>query len=162
MIFHWSLSDWKSPQLSRTFLSIQGDLYNAVVWMVSARPLISKYSSPLTRPLGFIRNTPITTGINVTFTLHSFFSSLARPRFIFLFSFSLIFTQWSAGTAKSTIRELFFFFFFSFFLLTVIRSGLLGGIKRSVCISQSQRISPEIHFLNFFFHLRLFDVVSFP
>ena len=31
MVSHWSLSDSKSPQISRTLLSIQNDLKNAVV-----------------------------------------------------------------------------------------------------------------------------------
>ena len=31
MVFYWSLSDSKSPQLSRTFLSILAVLNNAVV-----------------------------------------------------------------------------------------------------------------------------------
>ena len=31
MVFHWSLSDSKSPQISRTLLSILADLNNAVV-----------------------------------------------------------------------------------------------------------------------------------
>ena len=38
MVFHWSLSDSKSPQVSRTLLSILAVLNNAVVWMVSTRP----------------------------------------------------------------------------------------------------------------------------
>ena len=42
MIFYRSLSDSKSPQLSRTLLSILADLNNAVVWTVSTRPVISK------------------------------------------------------------------------------------------------------------------------
>ena len=46
MVFHWGLSDSKSPQVSRTFLSILADLNNVVVWLVSTRPLISKFSSP--------------------------------------------------------------------------------------------------------------------
>ena len=33
VIFHWSLSDSKSFQVSRTPLSIQADLNNAVIWM---------------------------------------------------------------------------------------------------------------------------------
>ena len=48
MVFHWSLSDNKSPQVSRTRLSIQVDHNNVIVWMVSTRPLISKSSSPFT------------------------------------------------------------------------------------------------------------------
>ena len=42
MVFHWSLSDSKSPQVSRTLLSILAVLNNAVVWMVSTRPPTSK------------------------------------------------------------------------------------------------------------------------
>ena len=45
MVFHWTLIDSKSLQISRTLLSILADLSNAVVWMVSARPLISNSSS---------------------------------------------------------------------------------------------------------------------
>ena len=42
----WSLSDSKSPQLSRTLLSILAHLNSVVIWMVSIRPFISKSSSP--------------------------------------------------------------------------------------------------------------------
>ena len=35
MVFHWSLRDSKSPQVSRTLLSILAVLNYAVVWMVS-------------------------------------------------------------------------------------------------------------------------------
>ena len=47
MVFHWGLSDNKSPQLSRTLLSILANLKNAVVWTVSTRTVISNFSSPL-------------------------------------------------------------------------------------------------------------------
>ena len=43
MVFLWSLYDNKS-QVSRTLLSILGDLNNAVVWMVSTCPLISSFT----------------------------------------------------------------------------------------------------------------------
>ena len=46
MVFHWSLSDSKSPQVSRILRSILADLNNTVVSIVSIRPLISKTSSP--------------------------------------------------------------------------------------------------------------------
>ena len=42
MIFHRSLSDSKSPQVSRTLLSILGVFNNGVVWVVSTRPSTSK------------------------------------------------------------------------------------------------------------------------
>ena len=51
MIFHWRLSDSKSPQVSRTLLSILAVLNNAVVWMVSTRPPTSKSSRPFNNPL---------------------------------------------------------------------------------------------------------------
>ena len=44
VVFHCSLNDCKSPQVSRTLLSIMANLNNAVVGMVSILPLIS-YSS---------------------------------------------------------------------------------------------------------------------
>ena len=51
MVFYWSLSDNKSPQVFRTLFNILADLNNAVVWTVSTRPVISKSSSPCTNPL---------------------------------------------------------------------------------------------------------------
>ena len=42
VIFHQSLRDSKSPQVSRTLLSILADFNNAVFWMAPNRPLISK------------------------------------------------------------------------------------------------------------------------
>ena len=45
MVFRWSLSDSKSPQVSRTLLSILAILSNVVVWMVSARPPNSRSSN---------------------------------------------------------------------------------------------------------------------
>ena len=46
MLFYWSLSDTKSPQVSRTFLSIRADLNNTAVLMVATSPFISKSSLP--------------------------------------------------------------------------------------------------------------------
>ena len=50
MVFHWSLSISKFPQVFRTLLSILAVRNNVVVWMVSPRPLISQSSSPLSNP----------------------------------------------------------------------------------------------------------------
>ncbi len=76
--FHWSLSDSKSPQVSRSLLGIQVDLNTVVVWMVSTRPLISKSSSLGTNPLVTVPSAPVTIGIPVTFMFHRLFSSLAQ------------------------------------------------------------------------------------
>ena len=72
MIFHWSLSDSKFPQVSRTLLSILADLNNAVVWTVSTRPVISNSSSPCTNPLVTVARASIIIGINATFIFHGF------------------------------------------------------------------------------------------
>ena len=123
MVFHWSLSDSMSPQVSRTLFSILAVLNNEVVWIVSTRPLTSKSSSPFSNPLVTVPNAPITVSIIVTRMFHSFFNSLARLRYLSFFSHSLSFVLWSAETAKSTILHVLFF------LLIIFRSGLLAEIR---------------------------------
>ena len=111
MVFHWSRSDSKSSHVSSTLLSILENLNIAVVWMVSNRPLISKSTTSSTNPWVTVLRVPITIGITVIFTFHSFFSSLARSRYLSLFLLSFSFTLWSAETVKSTIRLVLFFYF---------------------------------------------------
>ena len=125
MVFHWSLSDSKSPQVSRTLLSILTVLNNAVVWIVSTRLPTSKSSSPFSNPLVTVPNAPITIGIIVTCMFQCFFNSLARSKYLSFFSHSLSFILWSAGTAKSTILQV--------LLFLLIKSGLLAGIRWFVC-----------------------------
>ena len=72
MVFHWRLSDSKSPQVSKTLLSILAVLNNAVVWMVSTRSPTSKFSRPFNNPLVTVPKAPITIGIIVTFKFHIF------------------------------------------------------------------------------------------
>ena len=76
MVVHWSLSDSKTPQVSRTLLSIMADLNNAVTLMVSIHLPISNSTSLLSKPLGTIPTAPLTIGITVTlmFLLLSQFS----------------------------------------------------------------------------------------
>ena len=110
MILQWSLSDSKSPQVSRTHLRFLAVLSNAVVWIVSTCLPISKSSRPFNNPLVIVPNAPITIGTIVTFMFHSFFNSQARSRYLPFFSLSFRFILWSAGTAKSTLLQIFFFF----------------------------------------------------
>ena len=127
MVFHWSLSDSKTPQVSRTLRSILTVLNNAVVWMVSTRPPTSKSFSPFNNPLVAVPKAPITIGTIVTFMFYSFFNSLARSRYLSLFSHSFSFILWSTGTAKSTILQILYFFFFlliSILLLLLLLSPL--------------------------------------
>ena len=135
MVFHWRLSDSKSPQVSWTLLSILAVFDYADVWMVSTRSPTSKSSRPFNNPLVTEPKAPIKIGIIVTFMFHSFFNSLARSRYLSLFSHSFSFILWSTRTAKSTILKIFFFFL----LLIIIRSGLRAEIRWSVCISKSHR-----------------------
>ena len=126
MVFHWSLSDSNSPEVSRTLLSILTVLNNVVVWMVSTRPPTSKSSRPFSNPLVTMPNAPITIGIIITFMFHSlffFFNSQARSRYLSFFSHYFSFILWSAGTAKSTIFHILFFFFFFFDYYKVWSSG---------------------------------------
>ena len=74
MVYHWSLSDSESSQVSETLLSILADLSNAVIWMVTTRPFISKSSSPCTKPLVTVPSALIAIGINAPFNFHGFFS----------------------------------------------------------------------------------------
>ena len=147
MVFHWSLSDSKSPQVSRTLLSILAVLNNVEVWMVSTRPPASKSSSRFSNPLVTVPNAPITIGIIVTCMFHSFFNSLARSRYLSLFSHYFSFIQWSPRTAKSTILHalFFFFFFFCWLLLSLVFWPRLGDpvcmpkSHRSLCVSFSRK-----------------------
>ena len=140
MVFHLSLNNSKSLQVSRTLLSILANLNNAVVWMVSTLTLISKSSNPCINSLLTVPKALITICIIVTLMFHSFFNSLERSRYISFFSLSFNFTLWSAGTAKSTIQQvlLFFFFFFFFFgwfgRLAKIRHKVSQN-PRGICVS---------------------------
>ena len=103
MVFLWSLSDSKSPQVFRTLLSIMAVLNNAIVWIVSTLPPTSKSSSPFSNPLVIVPRATITIDTIVTRMFHSFFNSLARSRYSSFFLNSFSFILWSVGRAKSTI-----------------------------------------------------------
>ena len=72
MIFHWSLSDNKYPQVSRTHLSILAHLNNTAVWIVSTCRLIFMFFSAFTKPLVTVQRAPKTIDVTVTFMFHSF------------------------------------------------------------------------------------------
>ena len=95
---------------TRTQSHTHAHTHIALVWMVSTRLPTSKSSRPFNNPLVTVPKAPITIGIIVIFMFHSFFNSLARSRYLSLFSHSFGFILWSAGTAKSIILQIFFFF----------------------------------------------------
>ena len=61
----FSLSDNKSPQVLNTLLTIQADLNNTVICMVSICPLISNSYRRFSTLLGTVSRSSITTGITV-------------------------------------------------------------------------------------------------
>ena len=127
MVFHWSLSDSKLPQVSRT-LSILAVLNNAVIWIVSTVPPNSKSSSPFINPFVTAPNAPITIGISVNCMFHIAFNSQARSRYLSFFSHSFSFICF-----QPIILQVLFF------LLIIITSCLLTEIKWSVYMSKSHK-----------------------
>ena len=109
MFFHWSFSNSRSPQVSRTLLSILAVFNNAVVWMVSTRPPTSKSSRPFNNLSVTVPKAPITISTSDLFMFHSSFNFLARSKYLSFFSHSFCFILWSAGTEKSIILQILFF-----------------------------------------------------
>ena len=109
MVFHWSLSDSMSPQVSRSFLRFLAVFNNAVVWMVSTRSPTSKSSRPFNNPLVTVPKAPITIAIIITFMFHSFFQFYSKVKVLISLFTLFDFILWSSGTAKLTILQIFFF-----------------------------------------------------
>ena len=121
MVFHWSLSDSKFPQVSRTLLSILAVLNNVVVWMVSTRPPTSKSSSPFSNPYVTVPNAPITIGIIVTCMFHSFFQFTSKVEIlILLFTFFQFYSMVSQDSKVDNFSSSHFFFFFCWLLLGLV------------------------------------------
>ena len=113
MVFHHSLSDSKCPGLFSTVRPI----------LMVSTSLLSNSSSPCTNPLGIVCNATITTVTTVTFMFNSYFSSLARSRYLSFFSLASDFYLWPTV--------------FFLLLLTITRSIRLSEIRWFVCVSFS-------------------------
>ena len=147
--------------VSWTLLSILADLNNAVVWMVSIRPLISKSSSSFTKLLMTV------TSVNYKwYHCHfHFFSSPTRSIYLCHFSLSFGFSLLLTGMVKSTIWQIFFSF-----LLTITTSDRLAEIRWCVCVSKSQRVVwvifqdwlRVVHILFFFCMVKFEHFAQFP
>ena len=151
MVSYWNFSDSKSPQVSRTRLSILTEFNNAVVWIVSICHLISKSSSLGTYSLVSVPSTTITIGITVIFMFHSFSNSLAKSRYSSFFSFSFNLTLWSAGTVQFTIWLVLFFCWLSLGLVVWPRLGdpSVSRNTREVCALSIYHLF--VWFTSFFF-----------
>ena len=100
VFFYWS--DCKSPQVSRTLLSILVDLESAVVWIVLILPLISSSRSLFPRALRI--SLKITVGITVILLL-LLFNSLQ----VFHASFTNHFFYWNNTGTLGNVKYSFFF-----------------------------------------------------
>ena len=110
MVFHWSLCDSKSLQVSRTLLNILADFNYAVIWIVSTRPLISKSSSPFNNPSVTEPRAPITIGIIDTFMFHSFFQFPRKIQvLILLFTFFRFYSEVSRDSKVYNFASSLFF-----------------------------------------------------
>ena len=123
MVFHWSLSDNKSPQVFRTLLSILAVLSNADIWIVSTRPPTSKSSRPFYNPLVIVPKASIKTGTFVTFMFHCFFNSLARSRYLSSFSHFQFYSVvgWDSKVDNFP-NSLIFSFLLAFDIITIIHN----------------------------------------
>ena len=103
MVFHWSLGDRKSSQVSGTLLSMLADLNNAV-WISTVHSPISNSSHDLTKSLQILPSASVEICTNVTLVFNIIFNPQARSKFSSLFSFSLTLT------AKFFLLDRFSFF----------------------------------------------------
>ena len=105
--------------------------------MVLILPLIYNSSSPFSKAFHTVPSAQIQLGL-LSFSSSIVFCSLVRSKYLFIFSFSLIFTS-------STRLQILFF------VLIITKSSLLAHKGKSVCISNFQWF--------FFFFLRFFLTV---
>ena len=148
MVSNWSLRDSKSPQVSKTLLSILADLNYAVVWTVSTRFVISKSSSPCTNPcanpLVTVPRAPFTIGIIVTV-----FSIPLQGRGTYP-SFRILSILLCDQPGQQSAQFCKFFFFFSGWLLlglvVWLRSGdpFVSQNPREVCESPKSSKAPRL------------------
>ena len=134
MVFHWSLGDIKSPQVSRTLLSIMANLNNAVVWMVFTRPLIYKSPCLFINLVVTVPRAPITIGINVVCMFSSFFNFQPKSRYLSLFHLLSILFCGKLGQQQSQQ-----FCKFSFYFVDYYKVWSSAEIRRSVSMLKSHR-----------------------
>ena len=155
MVFPWSFIDSKSPQVSRTLLSIVALLNNAVVLMVSTRPPTSKSSLSFNNSLLTVPKASISIGIIVTCMFHIFFQFPKKVEvLILLFTFFQFYSVISRDSKVDNFAiSLSFFFFFFFVCTSSLRSGFSSGLKSSLYSSWFSRFC-YLNGLNSFFDIQ--------
>ena len=144
---HWSNTDYwihceffkpapidesESPQVSRTFQSIQSGFCSAVIWIVLILTLISSLSNSILIFLGTVSSAQTMIAITAPNIFLSCFSPLAKFNYLSNFSPSFILPFCGLLERQNTLYDRYFF------LLISIRPGLLVWILGSLCISKSQ------------------------
>ena len=125
MVCYCNLRKSNSLQVSTTPLSNLADLNNAVDWIVSTHPIISKSSSPYVNPLVTIPT--------VTFTFKSIFQLFWEINVYFSLS---AFSQFHPVLCRNinfyhSVCSLVFYFDYNV-------SGHMAKIRRAACNSKSQ------------------------
>ena len=123
MVFHWSLTNHKSPHVSRNLLRILADFNNGRI--VSIRPLIyNSFSSPYQTFVAFVREhiwhkvlLRLPMGITIILIFHSFLSSLPRYKYLSLLLLSWFSLRRLLGR-QSLLYSKFSFFFFFFLIIS--------------------------------------------
>ena len=133
--FSLSLSDSKSPQVSMTLHNILADLNNAVVWMVSTHPFISKSSSLFINPLVTVPRALITIGITVTLMFYSFFNSIIITIIIIIIIIIIISSSSSSSWQVSASLKIGLCIKFPYFLIKVFHET---GLCKSSTIRTHQ------------------------
>ena len=110
MVFHWGLSDNKSPQVSGTRLGIQAVLSNAVICIISTRPPTSKSSRTFNIPLLIGHNAPITIGTRYFHVPQLFQFSSKVEVLILLFTFLQIYSVVRRDSKVNNFADSLFFF----------------------------------------------------
>ena len=125
MVFYWSLSDCKSPQVSRTLFSILAVLNNVVVWMVS---LVRQLSSPPVPRviLNLLYRKHQSQLVYFSPSCSTIFNSLARSSYPSLY----IFQFYSVGSRNSKVDNFAnFFLFFCWLLYGLVFWPRLGDLS---------------------------------
>ena len=138
MVFHRSLRDNKSPQVSRTLLSVLADLSNAVVWMVSTRPVIFKFFSLLPIFWWLYREHQLQLVWPSLSNSTVFLNSIVRSRYLSFFS--LFFQFYLVVSRDIKVHNSSFSFFVPYYYLFVwlwLRDPLVSQNSRRSCVSHS-------------------------
>ena len=132
MVFHLSLRDSKSSQVTQTHLSILEEFNTAVVWVVSTCPLISKSSSLFIYPSVIVPRAPITLDIKVNFMFHIIIIIIIII-ILHLWEFFLHQRQQIVNSELMVYYYYYYYYFiFEFFLSALGESLSLGAERQQV------------------------------